>query len=83
MFISVDPTAQPGQIGADRAVEPLKRFAPDAGDEVRAMFSDKVEFFDCGSNWSGVSLSVAKTLRNGGVMPPATLTSLRLKTLAW
>ena len=54
MFIPVDPRAQPAQAGADRAVELLKSFAPDAGDEVSATFSDKVEFRDCGSNWSGV-----------------------------
>lgn len=54
MFIPVDPIAQPTQVDADRAVELLKRFAPDAGDAVRAVFSDKIEFYDCGSNWSGV-----------------------------
>lgn len=54
MFIPADPTALPTQTGADKAVELLKRFAPDAGDDVRAKFSDKVEFHDCGSNWSGV-----------------------------
>ncbi|UPT61439.1 MAG: hypothetical protein M0D54_13515 [Hyphomonadaceae bacterium JAD_PAG50586_4] len=54
MFIPVDPTAQPARVDSDRAVELLKRFAPDAGDEVRAVFHDKIEFHDCGSNWCGV-----------------------------
>ncbi len=54
IFIPTDPTAIPSQIGADTAVELLKRFAPDAGDDVQARFSNEIEFHDCGSNWSGV-----------------------------
>jgi hypothetical protein len=55
MFIPADPDALPSRTGAEKALELLKRFAPGAGDDVRAIFSDKVEFHDCGSNWSGVT----------------------------
>lgn len=54
IFIPVDPQAHPTQASADKAVELLRSFAPDAGDEVSATFFDKVAFQDCGSNWSGV-----------------------------
>jgi hypothetical protein len=54
IFIPANPTAQPSQFGADKAVQLLKNFAPNAGDEVHATFSDEVIFYDCGSNWSGV-----------------------------
>ena len=54
MFIPADPHALPSRTGADEAVELLKRFAPDAGDDVRATFYDHVEFHHGGSNWSGV-----------------------------
>jgi len=54
MFIPADPNALPTRAGADKAVELLKRFAPDAGDDVRATFCDQVEFHHGGSNWSGV-----------------------------
>jgi hypothetical protein len=54
MFIPTDPSAVPTRAAASKAVELLKRFAPDAGDEVRAKVFDKVAFHDCGANWSGV-----------------------------
>ena len=54
LFIPADPNVLPARAGADKEVELLKRFAPGAGDDVRARFSDKAEFQDCGANWSGV-----------------------------
>lgn len=53
IFIPANPSAVPTREAANRGVDVLKRFAPDAR-AVEARFLDKVEFVDCGSNWSGV-----------------------------
>lgn len=53
MFIPTDPEALPLKVAADKAVELLKLFVPQA-DEVLAKFFEKVEFHSGMANWSGV-----------------------------
>ena len=52
-FVPVDPEAQPTREAADKAIELLSSFAPEA-DEVSAKFAETIEFFHPGGNWSGV-----------------------------
>jgi len=54
IFIPTDPDALPSRAAADKAVELLKTFVPEAY-EVLAKFSERTEFH-CGcGNWSGVN----------------------------
>lgn len=54
MFIPTDPEALRSRAAADKAVELLKTFVPEAW-EVLAKFAERTEFH-CGvGNWSGVS----------------------------
>lgn len=56
-FVPADPLAQPTKEAADRSVQLLKSYAPDA-DEVIAEFKDHTEFFHPAGNWSGVQCPV-------------------------
>jgi hypothetical protein len=55
MFIPADPEALPSRAAADKAVELLKTFVPEAWGEVLAKFAKRTEFHCGGANWSGVS----------------------------
>jgi hypothetical protein len=55
MFIPNDPETLPSRAAADRAVELLRTFVPEAYGEVLAKFADRTEFHSGGTNWSGVN----------------------------
>jgi hypothetical protein len=52
-FVPADPHAQPTKEAAEKSVQLLASYAPDA-DEVTARFEENPGFFDPGENWSGV-----------------------------
>ena len=54
VFIPTDPEALPSRAAADRAVELLKTFVPEAYGEVLAKFAERTVFHCGGGNWSGV-----------------------------
>lgn len=56
-FVPADPRAQPTKEAADRAVQLLKSFAPEAH-EVISISSEHTEFFHPLVNWSGVQCPV-------------------------
>jgi hypothetical protein len=61
MFIPIDPEMLPSRAAADRSVELLRTFAPEARGEVLATFAEKTEFHSGGANWSGVNCPKCKT----------------------
>ncbi|GLQ98856.1 hypothetical protein [Dyella mobilis] len=53
-YIPGDPTFQPSHEQAEKARSLLASYVPDA-DEVSVAFTETIEFFDPGANWSGVT----------------------------
>lgn len=56
-FVPADPRAQPTTEAAERAVQLLKSYAPEA-DEVTAEFMEHTELFHPAGNWKGVQCPV-------------------------
>ena len=56
-FVPADPRAQPTKEAAERAVQLLKSYAPEA-DEVTARFMEHTEIFHPVANWEGVHCPV-------------------------